>query len=71
MNPRIRQLAQEARDALRLHKFTLYCKAAGLGSVEAEHDRLYTESQQNFFEQYEKQMHPLLYALENIVDTED
>lgn len=60
---RIQKLAQEARDAQALYKFWLYCKAAGLGPVEAEEDRYYTVEQEDFFRKYEEQLFPELYAL--------
>jgi len=78
MNDRIRRLAEEARDSLRFSKFVRYCQAEGLGSVGAEHDRYYTESQGRFFSIYERQMAEserkqnwMLHALEGVVGVED
>ena len=71
MNDRIRRLTEEARDSLRFHKFIRYCQMEGLGSADAEDDRYYSESQERFFEQYEAQLDPLLYALASVVGTEN
>jgi hypothetical protein len=71
MNPRIRKLVADARDSLAFGRFVRHCQMEGLGTAQAEHDRLYTESQQEFFKSYEAQMDPMLYALAGIVGVEE
>jgi hypothetical protein len=55
-NERIRQLVEQHQERTRFMKFIRYCQMEGLGSSAAEDDRLYTESQSEFFSQYEEQM---------------
>jgi hypothetical protein len=47
---------QKLMEQQRFLKFIRYCQMEGLGSVAAEEDRLYTQQQERFFQQYEQQL---------------
>ncbi len=56
MSNRMKQLVKQYQEDTRMTKFWRYCQMEGLGSSAAEDDRYYSEQQENFFAEYERQM---------------